>query len=119
MVFIVLSKIIIDLKRDKIKKTNIIYGFGGIARLGQGDLPAKNIIIEHYRLKSNLVILARSFCNLSEIKELDEISKIFNQGIKDIRDLEESIKDKEQSFFIENKKVIDHIIKILIDKIQG
>ena len=49
---------------NKIKKYNIPYGFGGIAKLGTGDLPAENVIQEHYRLGSTRAILSRSFCNV-------------------------------------------------------
>ena len=46
---------------DKIKKIGIPYGFGGIARLDDGLLPARHIIAEHYRLGSSMAILSRSF----------------------------------------------------------
>ena len=42
---------------NKFKQKNITYGFGGIAALGEGTLPAENIIIEHYILGSSMVIL--------------------------------------------------------------
>ena len=35
---------------NKLKEKGITYGFGGIAQLGQGTLPAEHIIAEHYRL---------------------------------------------------------------------
>ena len=38
-----------------------MLGFGGIARLGFGMLPAEHVIAEHYRLGSTAVILSRSF----------------------------------------------------------
>ena len=47
----------------KFEDKGIPYGFGGIAQLGQGTLPAENIIAEHYRLGSSMAILSRSFCN--------------------------------------------------------
>jgi hypothetical protein len=37
------------------------YGFGGIARIGEGDLPAEFIIREHARLGSTRVNLSRTF----------------------------------------------------------
>lgn len=37
------------------------FGFGGIARVGQGDLPAEAVLGEHLRLGSSRVILSRSF----------------------------------------------------------
>ncbi|PJK29822.1 aldolase/citrate lyase family protein [Minwuia thermotolerans] len=37
------------------------FGFGGMARIGRGDLPAEWILGEHVRLGSTAVILSRSF----------------------------------------------------------
>ena len=37
------------------------FGFGGIARIGEGDLPSDNILGEHVRLGSQSVILSRTF----------------------------------------------------------
>ncbi len=37
------------------------FGFGGIARIGQGDLPAELVLSEHYRVGSSSIILGRVF----------------------------------------------------------
>ncbi len=39
----------------------IKFGFGGIARIGEGLLPAENVLAEHLRLGSNTAILSRTF----------------------------------------------------------
>ena len=57
----------------KFKKKRIPYGFGGIATLGTGLLPAEKILIEHYRLGSTCVILSRSFCDANKIKDVDKL----------------------------------------------
>ena len=75
----------------KFRKKGIPYGFGGIASLGKGMLPAEKIIIEHYRLGSSCVILSRSFCNTNRINHMGMISSTFFNGIKDIRDFEKEI----------------------------
>ena len=85
------KKFMFELLRDgtveelcyKFKKANIPYGFGGIAALGKGDLPAEKIIIEHYRMGSTSVILSRSFCNTNEVKDIETIKSIFINGIVD------------------------------------
>lgn len=59
--FELLSGGLVDYIADKCRKKEITFGFGGIARIGQGDLPAENIIGEHYRVGSETVILSRSF----------------------------------------------------------
>ena len=57
----------------KFKAKKIPYGFGGIAALGQGKVPAENVITEHYRMGSTCAILARSFCNTTYITDMDQI----------------------------------------------
>jgi hypothetical protein len=71
----------------------IPYGFGGIAQLGSGDLPAEKIIKEHYRLGSTRAILSRSFCNTSIVKNLTEIEKIFSKNMKSLREYEATLMD--------------------------
>lgn len=76
----------------KIKAKGIPYGFGGIARIGDGILPAENILTEHYRLGSQSVILSRTFCNTAKTTDLEEIKSIFRDNVKNFRDYEEVIK---------------------------
>lgn len=45
----------------KFASTGKPYGFGGIARIGEGDLPAEFIVREHARLGSTRVNLSRTF----------------------------------------------------------
>lgn len=81
---------------------NIPYGFGGVGRPGSGTLPAEYIIGEHYRLGSQYVILSRSFCNTSEVTDLDEIRRIFTEGVADIRRVERDCAAWTQEQFEEN-----------------
>lgn len=75
----------------KFKMKGIPYGFGGIASLGQGMLPAEKIIIEHYRLGSTCAILSRSFCDVNRIEHMGVISTIFVNGIREIREYEKKV----------------------------
>lgn len=43
------------------KKQGLPFGFGGIARLDEGQLPGRDVLAEHLRLGSGAVILSRSF----------------------------------------------------------
>lgn len=43
------------------KRHGLPFGFGGMARIGRGDLPAEWVLAEHVRLGSTAVILSRSF----------------------------------------------------------
>ena len=64
------------------------YGFGGIARIGEGLVPAEMIIREHYRLGSQAAILSRAFCNASNYEDPADIEAIFATGVRQIRELE-------------------------------
>lgn len=97
----------------KFKKANIPYGFGGIAALGKGDLPAEKIIIEHYRMGSTSVILSRSFCNTNEVKDNETIKSIFMNGIKEIRDYEKTVAIHSE-YFESNKQEINRIVDKII-----
>ena len=99
---------------NKFKKKGIPYGFGGIAGLGKGVLPAEKIIIEHYRLGSSCVILSRSFCDVNKVKHLGNISLTFINGIKEIREYEEKIASY-KDFFTNNieevKKGVEQVLR--------
>ncbi|MXP77882.1 aldolase [Lachnospiraceae bacterium WCA-9-b2] len=96
----------------KFKKAGIPYGFGGIAAIGKGELPAERIITEHYRLGSTRVILSRSFCNTDLVKHLGIISETFIKGVKDIRDYEEKV-SVYSNYFKGNENEIKEIIRRL------
>ena len=44
-----------------LRSAGLPFGFGGIARVGQGMLPAEIVLGEHLRLGSSIVILSRAF----------------------------------------------------------
>ena len=110
----------VDRLCQKIGKYKIPYGFGGIAQLGRGDLKAEYILGEHYRLGSSMVILSRSFCDVSKVNGLREIEEVFYHGIRAIRELELDLSHRDRAFFEWNKKItnekIDEITKRLRSK---
>nr|WP_123608920.1 aldolase/citrate lyase family protein [Mobilisporobacter senegalensis] len=91
---------------DKFRAKGIPFGFGGIARLKHGTLPAEYIIREFYRLGSSMVILSRSFCNANEILQYDMIEKVFKEGVLEIRTFEEKILTKDYSYFAKNQRIL-------------
>lgn len=98
----------------KIREKNIPYGFGGIASLGKGTVPAEMIIKEHYRLGSTCAILSRSFCNVDKISHMGVISFTFVNGIREIREFEAECK-KHIDYFMNNKwelkKAVGELVK--------
>ena len=97
---------------------SIPYGFGGIARLGFGMLPAEHVIAEHYRLGSSMAILSRSFCDIYKTSDMAEIQRLFEQELKKIREYETELTKKDDDFFIENQKETARLVDIIAQKIQ-
>lgn len=108
--FEVLSSGIVEDLCYKFRKKGIPYGFGGIAAIGQGELPAEKIITEHYRLGSTSAILSRSFCNVEQIKHMGIISMKFVNGVRKIREYEEIV-SVHNDFFTKNRLDISEIVK--------
>lgn len=46
---------------EELKKKSIAFGIGGVARIGQGKIPAELVLSEHVRLGSTAAILSRAF----------------------------------------------------------
>ena len=94
--FEVLTDGTVDKICDKIHQKGIPYGIGGIGAPGKPFcvnkhmVPAETLIREQYRLKSSGVILSRAFCNTAKIQNLDDIKSIFENGIKNIRNVEQA-----------------------------
>lgn len=97
----------------KFKQKNLPYGFGGIAALGKGMLPAEYVIKEHHRLGSTCAILSRSFCNMSLNMDLKRVQNIFKKGIQDIRGLEQECEQNKQCLEENEKEIREQITKIL------
>jgi hypothetical protein len=56
-----LSGGLVDHVSQRARAAGVRFGFGGIARLGHGRLDAALILSEHFRLRSEMVILSRDF----------------------------------------------------------
>ena len=98
----------------KIKEKGLPYGFGGIAKIGEGVLPAEKIIIEHYRLGSSRVILSRSFCNVDVIKDILKIDETLKNNICELKAFEEKVMTLDQEELKINKLDLKKIVKDII-----
>ena len=85
-----LSNGLLEYIANKCNKAGMPFGFGGIARISEGDLPSDNILGEHVRLGSQSVILSRTFKgivgvdkNAHPIDLSEEVQKVRNR-VKEI-----------------------------------
>ena len=101
----------VEMLCQKFKAAGIPYGFGGIARLGHGDLPAEKVIIEHYRLGSTRAILSRSFCDIEKIQEKSLIDSLFGIEMMKLRKYEHEVEGLSQEAFSENHKVVSKLVE--------
>lgn len=114
--FEILADGTIDMLCEKFSSKGIPYGFGGIGRLGKGELPADYIIKEHYRLKSDCAILSRSFCNTNLVTDYNEVARLFTEGIDEIRALERECLIKSRKYFDDNKIKVKQIVDKIVNK---
>ena len=99
----------------KFRQKGIPYGFGGIASIGKGELPAELIIKEHYRLGSTRAILSRSFCDVCKASDLNTVKSVFTDGVEKIRKLEREC-EQHQHYFTDNKQEVDQKVTQIVRK---
>ena len=113
--FELLSGGIVEYLCNIIRKSGIKYGFGGIARIGEGALPAEHIIAEHIRLGSEMVILSRSFHKKSS--SIDDLKRNINfkEEVKRIKDTEIRMLGWTKGQFDFNKEIIRKEVRMLVE----
>lgn len=108
----------VEMLCNKFRNAGIPYGFGGIARIGEGMLPAEKIIMEHYRLGSTRAILSRSFCNIEEIRDIQEVETVFSENMTKLRSYENSLLQKTKTEYRENAESVKKCVAQIIEKIK-
>ena len=103
---------------EKFAKKGIKYGFGGIARVGFGTLPAEFIIAEHYHLGSTAAILSRGFCDANRIDNPDDVKEIFIEGVKNIRIKEKEVAQYSKAEYTQNLKTIKEKVNEIVASIE-
>lgn len=109
----------VEMLCKKFKSAGIPYGFGGIAKLGDGLLPAEKIIMEHYRLGSTRAILSRTFCDNVKIENIEEIDEIFKKNMEVLREYELSMADVTQEEYEQNKVEVARAVNEIVATIKS
>ena len=117
--FELLADGIVERLCSKFRTSNVPYGFGGIAKLGEGLLPAEKVIMEHYRLGSTRAILSRSFCNTEETERINEIENIFKNNMKRLRDYENYAQGLSEKEFNNNRDDVIKSVKQIVTSIKA
>lgn len=90
----------------KFRKKGIPYGFGGLARIGYGLLPAEYVLAEMYRQGSSIAIVSRSFTKAARPGDYEMMEKVFMEGIRQVRSFEDELRRKDYRFFLDNLRII-------------
>lgn len=114
--FELLSDGLIEYIADKCNKAGMPFGFGGIARIGEGDLPSDNILGEHVRLGSSSVILSRTFKGMVGVDANARLIDL-KEEVEKVRIRLEEINNWTESQHIENRKVIAESVDRVVYKI--
>lgn len=104
----------------KLNAHGMFFGFGGIAALDGGLISGRNIIAEHYRLHSGMAILSRAFCDTSKTESMEQVERIFADGLRGIRSFEAGLRDMPGSYFEDNHRTVcDKVAEIVRMKKTG
>ena len=103
-----------------LRDASIPFGIGGIARVGEGMLPAELILSEHARLGSSAAILSRTFHRQARSVEEMESNMDFGFEINQLRiayakSVKSSIFDLEQNH-IKSAGIVSNIVALLREK---
>lgn len=101
---------------EKFMKAGIPYGFGGIAKIGDGAVPAEKIILEHYRLGSTRAILSRTFCNSAKIKSIEEIDRTFSENMNKLREFEKyAVKGTDKIYEKNRQELAEAVDQVVVN----
>lgn len=87
------------------------YGFGGIARIGEGLLPARLILGEHLRLGSQSVILSRTFFHDASRSAADDD---FPRAVREIRSAERELAQRTPESIEADRRALVNITQNLV-----
>ncbi len=90
------------------------YGFGGIARLDTGALPADIILGENVRLGCSTQILSRGFCDVRKLSA-DECIEVFNVEVPKMRKREAELHEKDRSYFRDNHSELQRVVANIVE----
>lgn len=108
----------IEMLCEKFKKAGLPYGFGGIAKIGDGAVPAEKIILEHYRLGSTRAILSRTFCDNAKIDSIEEIDRTFAVNMKELRDYEQFAADASVEIHRKNREELNTAVTVVVNMMR-
>lgn len=108
--FELLTNGVVEMLCQKFATSGLPYGIGGIAKIGDGAVPAEKIILEHYRLGSTRAILSRTFCDNAKIDSIEEIDRVFKINMQKVRDFECFAATADEKIHEQNRKELNEAV---------
>lgn len=100
----------------KFREKNLPYGFGGIAKIGEGMLRSDDVIAEHKRLGSTCAILSRTFRNeVDASRPIDD----FAGEIELLRNREFEVSLWDETKFEQNRQSVCCVVESIVQRIKG
>jgi hypothetical protein len=103
---------LLDRSAAIVNMAGLPFGFGGIARVCEGMLPAENILGEHLRLGSSSVILSRTFNRKEESDSSQEFLNVFKREFRVLKDMLEILK-------VRNSQEIEQNHSIVVERVEA
>lgn len=116
--FELLSGGLVEYIADKCNKAGVPFGFGGIARIGEGDLPSDYILGEHVRLGSTSVILSRTFKGIAGV-DTNARPIDLKEEVEKVRQCLIEIDRWSEIDYIQNQRRIDVAVDNVVNKIAS
>lgn len=110
-----LSGGLVEYLADKCHTRGIPFGFGGIARIGEGILPSDYILGEHVRLQSQSVILSRTF--KGEVGQTDSGTFVLKDEIQKVRECLDKIAHWSEADHLQNRKLIAGAVDEIVSRV--
>ncbi len=116
--FELLSGGLVEYIADKCSRAGVPFGFGGIARIGEGDLPSDYILGEHVRLGSTSVILSRTFKGIAGV-DANARPIDLKEEVEKVRRRLTEIDRWSEIDYIQNQRRIDVAVDNVVNKIAS
>ncbi|MEA2120509.1 aldolase/citrate lyase family protein [Halovibrio sp. HP20-50] len=95
---------LLDPAAAALNQAGVTWGVGGVARIGQGELPAETVLGEHVRLGSQWIILSRAF-HAGAATSADLLETLdFPTEITKLRQAEAYWRSADESLLLDNQR---------------
>lgn len=102
---------------EDLKQASMPFGIGGVARVGEGLLPAERILVEHARWGSDAAILSRTFHRGADSPEDIEASMDFALELSKLRKIYAAAKRLDNAGYRENLTAVTSAVAEIRSKL--